>query len=62
MEEETYPKYSEFKGNPVISLNKFFSFGLAKAKLIIANYPAILKFVETESSKSKNTSETTEKV
>ena len=49
--ENKYPQYSEFKGNPVINLSQFFSFGLSKAKLIVENYPEILKFVETEASK-----------
>ena len=42
----------EFKGNKVLNLNpesKFtFSFGLAKAKLILENLDVIKKFVETE--------------
>ena len=42
----------EFKGNKVLNLNpesKFtFSFGLAKAKLILENIEVIKKFVETE--------------
>jgi len=42
----------EFKGNKVLNLNpesKFtFSFGLAKAKLILENIDVIKKFVETE--------------
>jgi hypothetical protein len=51
--EKKYPQYSEFKGNSVINLSQFFSFGLSKAKLIVEHYPAILKFVETEASKQK---------
>ena len=46
------PEISEFKGNKTLNLNpedKFsFSFGLAKAKLILKNLDAIKKFVETE--------------
>lgn len=42
----------EFKGNKVLNLNpesKFpFSFGLAKAKLVLENLDVIKKFVETE--------------
>jgi len=42
----------EFKGNKVLNLNpesKFpFSFGLAKAKLILENLDVIKKFVESE--------------
>jgi hypothetical protein len=42
----------EFKGNKVLNLNpesKFpFSFGLAKAKLVLENIDVIKKFVETE--------------
>lgn len=42
----------EFKGNKVLNLNpesKFsFSFGLAKAKLILENLDIIKKFVESE--------------
>jgi hypothetical protein len=54
VKEESYPQYSEFKGNSVISLSKFFGFGLAKAKLIVEHYPAILKFVETETAKKSS--------
>ncbi len=46
------PEIQEFKGNKIICLNpesKFpFSFGVAKAKLILENLDAIKKFVETE--------------
>ena len=46
------PEIQEFKGNKVLNLNpesKFtFSFGLAKAKLIMENLDVIRKFVETE--------------
>ncbi|MBV6479995.1 MAG: hypothetical protein HGGPFJEG_02809 [Ignavibacteria bacterium] len=46
------PEIQEFKGNKVLCLNpesKFaFSFGLAKAKLILENLDVIKKFVETE--------------
>lgn len=46
------PEIQEFKGNKVLNLNpesKFtFSFGLAKAKLILENIDVIKKFVETE--------------
>lgn len=42
----------EYKGNKVLNLNpesKFpFSFGLAKAKLLLENIDVIKKFVETE--------------
>ncbi|MBL8007379.1 MAG: hypothetical protein JNJ56_07595 [Ignavibacteria bacterium] len=42
----------EYKGNKILNLNpesKFsFSFGLAKAKLILENLDVIRKFVETE--------------
>lgn len=42
----------EYKGNKTLNLNpesKFsFSFGLAKAKLILENIDVIKKFVETE--------------
>lgn len=46
------PEIQEFKGNKVLCLNpesKFaFSFGLAKAKLILENLDVIRKFVETD--------------
>ena len=46
------PEISEFKGNKTLNLNpedKFsFSFGLAKAKLILKHLDSIKKFVETE--------------
>lgn len=46
------PEIQEFKGSKVLCLNpesKFtFSFGLAKAKLILDNLDVIKKFVETE--------------
>lgn len=46
------PEIQEFKGNKVLNLNpesKFpFSFGLAKAKLILENLDVIKKFVDTE--------------
>ena len=46
------PEIQEFKGNKVLNLNpesKFpFSFGLAKAKLILENLDVIKKFVATE--------------
>jgi len=46
------PEIQEFKGNKVLNLNpesKFpFSFGLAKAKLILENLDVIKKFVESE--------------
>lgn len=46
------PELQEFKGNALICLNpgeKFpFSFGLGKAKMILANIEAIKKFVESE--------------
>jgi hypothetical protein len=46
------PEIQEFNGNKVLNLNpesKFpFSFGLAKAKLILENLDVIKKFVETE--------------
>lgn len=46
------PEIQEFKGNKVLNLNpesKFpFSFGLAKAKLVLENIDVIKKFVETE--------------
>lgn len=46
------PEIQEFKGNKVLNLNpesKFsFSFGLAKAKLIMENLDVIKKFIETE--------------
>lgn len=45
------PELQEYKGNKLICLNpgsKFtFSFGLGKAKMIIENFEAIKKFVET---------------
>ncbi|MFI5211241.1 MAG: hypothetical protein ACHQIH_00015 [Ignavibacteria bacterium] len=45
------PEISEYKGNKLICLNpgsKFtFSFGLAKAKMIIENLDSIKKFIET---------------
>lgn len=44
------PKIDSFKGHPVLCLNpesRFpFSFGLAKAKLILENLEAIKKFAE----------------
>ncbi len=44
------PKIDSFKGNPVITLNpeeKYpFTFGLTKAKLILANLDAIKTFVD----------------
>ncbi|MCY7363234.1 MAG: hypothetical protein LH629_14385 [Ignavibacteria bacterium] len=46
------PEIQEYKGNKVLNLNpesKFpFSFGLAKAKLLLENLDVIKKFVETE--------------
>lgn len=46
------PEIQEFKGNKVLCLNpesKFpFSFGLAKAKLMMENLDVIKKFIETE--------------
>ena len=46
------PIIQEFKGNNVICLNpesKYpFSFGVAKAKLVLENLDAIKKFVETD--------------
>jgi hypothetical protein len=45
------PQISSFKGKPVIILNpneKYtFSFGVTKAKLILANLDAIKSFVES---------------
>lgn len=47
-------EYSEFKGNKIISLKKSeddkfpFSFGKAKAKLIVENYEEIKNFAEEE--------------
>lgn len=46
------PELQEYKGNQLICLNPGerypFSFGLSKAKLILANLDAIKKFVESE--------------
>jgi hypothetical protein len=46
------PEIQDFKGNKVLCLNpesKFtFSFGVAKAKLILENIEVIKKFVETD--------------
>lgn len=46
------PEIQEFKGSKVLCLNpesKFtFTFGLAKAKLILENIDVIKKFVETD--------------
>ena len=46
------PEVTEYKGNPMVVLNpgeKFpFSFGLGKAKMILANIDAIKKFVESD--------------
>ena len=42
-------KIKEFKGHKIITLsgnNKFFSFGIRKAKLILENIDAIRSFVE----------------
>jgi len=51
-EENKIPELSDFKGNPLITLNpgaKFiFQFGLSKAKIIIDNYEYIKKFYETK--------------
>lgn len=47
-------EFGEFKGNKVISLKRDesdrfpFTFGKAKAKLIVENFEAIKKFVEEE--------------
>jgi hypothetical protein len=45
------PEITEYKGNKLLLLNpgmKFpFSFGLAKAKMILENLESIKKFVET---------------
>lgn len=47
-------KYERYKGNDIIVLcrsetDKYpFSFGIAKAKLIVENYKAIVEFVEAE--------------
>ncbi len=51
-------KTGEFKGHPTISLLKDdddlrpFTFGLGKARLILANLDAIKKFVESNSGNS----------
>lgn len=46
------PEIQEFKGNKVLCLNpesKFpFSFGIAKAKLVLEHLETIKKFVESE--------------
>lgn len=46
------PEIQEYKGNKILNLNpesKFtFSFGLAKAKLILEHLDVIKKFVESE--------------
>lgn len=46
------PEIQDFKGNKILCLNhesKFpFSFGLAKAKLLLENLDVIKKFVETD--------------
>lgn len=46
------PTITEFKGNSLLNLNpddKFiFSFGLSKAKMILANIDAIKIFVDTD--------------
>jgi len=46
------PEIQEYKGNKILNLNpesKFtFSFGLAKAKLILENLDVIKRFVESE--------------
>ncbi|MBK8553535.1 MAG: hypothetical protein IPL53_21715 [Ignavibacteria bacterium] len=46
------PEIQEYKGNKILNLNpesKFsFSFGLAKAKLILENIEVIRKFVSSE--------------
>jgi hypothetical protein len=50
-------KLGEYKGHPTISLSKEgddehpFTFGLSKAKLIIANMEDIKKFIEDNPSK-----------
>lgn len=50
--ETSKPSVTVYKDNKVLTLNtgeKFpFSFGVGKAKLILANIDAIKKFVETE--------------
>jgi len=55
IKKQQVPKIDMFKGNPVITLNpedKFvFSFGLTKAKLILANLDAIKSFVEAHDKK-----------
>jgi hypothetical protein len=49
------PKIDVFKGNPVITLNPEekwpFTFGLTKAKLILANLDAIRTFVDANEKK-----------
>ncbi|HNR68634.1 MAG TPA: hypothetical protein PKN04_11930 [bacterium] len=51
------PIIGEFKGNPVITLNpnsRFpFSFGLAKAKLILQYLPEIRRFIEDHDKSSQ---------
>jgi len=50
----TVVEYSEYKGNKVLILKRDendrypFSFGKAKARLIVENYEAIKKFAEEE--------------
>ena len=47
-------EHTEYKGKPILILKKNeddkfpFSFGMGKAKLIMANYEAIKKFVEEQ--------------
>jgi len=55
MTKVSVPKIDVFKGNPVITLNPGeqwpFTFGLTKAKLILANLDAIKTFVDSNEKK-----------
>ncbi len=59
--ENAGPQVSEFKGKPILTLNpgdRFpFSFGVAKAKMIMQNLEAIKKFIEQYSEKAGSAQE-----
>ena len=42
------PTLSEYNQSPIIVIDRFLSFGLGKARKIVANIAYIQKFVETE--------------
>ena len=55
-QEKTKPIVSEYKGNPILTLNPDsrypFSFGLSKAKLIVENLEEIKIFIQVHDKKN----------